>query len=99
MCIVSSETFAFISDPGHGWLEVPRQLLHDFGIEYDISRFSYVRGRTAYLEEDQDAGVFIEAFKVEKPDVELKFKEIHINVDSEIRNLRSYPMTREAITA
>lgn len=96
---MSKLTFAFISDPGHAWLEVPRQLLHDFGIEYDISSFSYVQGKTAYLEEDCDADIFIKAFKAEMPDVELVFKEVHISIDSQIRSYRSYPMVRPEVPA
>jgi hypothetical protein len=26
------QTFYFYTDPGHGWLEVPRELLQDLGI-------------------------------------------------------------------
>ncbi len=96
---MSKQSFAYIQDPGHGWLEVPRQLLHDFGIEYDISSFSYVLGKTAYLEEDCDMGVFIDAFKVEMPDVELDIKDVHINRESEIRAYRPYPMARPAVQA
>lgn len=57
--------YGFQSDPGHGWLVVPRKELQALGIEDKISSFSYQGGDKiwAYLEEDQDAGIFIQAFK------------------------------------
>ena len=33
------------------------------GIEADITDFSYIKGKTAYLEEDKDAGTYIRAMK------------------------------------
>jgi hypothetical protein len=62
----SSGSFAhgslrFISDPGHGWLEVPVSELVRLGIAKKISRYSYKKGAMAYLEEDSDAGVYLAA--------------------------------------
>ncbi len=57
------DTLTFYTDPGHGWLEVPVQLLKDLRVEYDISQYSYRAGSLAYLEEDCDAGRFLEAAK------------------------------------
>jgi len=54
--------FTFHTDPGHGWLEVPMSLLRDLGIADKISSYSYMRGDSAYLEEDCDAGLFVRAF-------------------------------------
>lgn len=51
----------FISDPGHGWLEVPVSELVRLGIAKKISRYSYKKGAMAYLEEDSDAGVYLAA--------------------------------------
>lgn len=53
--------FRFISDPGHGWLEVPIQLIDVLGIRNKISAYSYRRGLQAYLEEDCDAPEFLRA--------------------------------------
>lgn len=96
---MSKLTFVYTQDPGHGWLEVPRQLLHELGIEYDITVFSYIKGRTAYLEEDLDMPLFCQTFKSEMPDVELDIRERHINIDSPIRSYRPYPMARPMVTA
>mgnify|MGYP000041004342 FL=1 len=51
----------FHSDPSHGWLAVKLDELKMLGITQDISNFSYVKGKTAYLEEDCDAPKFIQA--------------------------------------
>jgi len=51
----------FISDPGHGWLEVPVSELVRLGIAKDISRYSYKKGAMAYLEEDSDMGKYLGA--------------------------------------
>ena len=56
-------TLTFHSDPGHGWLAVPLKMLRDLGVAGKISRSSYRRGPMAYLEEDGDAAVFVEAAK------------------------------------
>ena len=53
----------FISDPGHGWLEVPMGTIRYLGIEHKISGFSYRKGDMAYLEEDCDAPTFIDAYR------------------------------------
>ena len=54
-------TLRFISDPGHGWLEVPIAEVVALGIHNDISPYSYHHDGMAYLEEDLDAGVYIKA--------------------------------------
>lgn len=54
--------FKFHSDAGHGWLAVKRDLIYKLKIEHKISRFSYQKGSTVYLEEDMDMTTFINAF-------------------------------------
>lgn len=53
-------------DPGHGWLAVPTQALIDSGVAGQISTCSYINGQMtiAYLEEDCDAPLFLEAIGV-----------------------------------
>ncbi len=48
------------TDPGHGWLEVEKAELVKLGIADKISGYSYMKGDTAYLEEDCDAFLFAE---------------------------------------
>ena len=51
------------SDSGHGWLAVKLGEIKMLGIESDITEYSYIKGKTAYLEEDCDAMTFINAAK------------------------------------
>jgi hypothetical protein len=56
-----STHLTFIIDPGHGWLRVPLADIAALRIEEDISPYSFIDGRYAYLEEDCDYTVFINA--------------------------------------
>ena len=60
---MNERTYIFHSDPGHGWLQVPVKDIRDLGIMTDISRYSYQKGDVAYLEEDCDAPLFLEALR------------------------------------
>lgn len=51
------------SDPGHAWLAVKENDLYKLGIRDKITEFSFQNGKTVYLEEDCDAGTFIQACK------------------------------------
>lgn len=62
----------FISDPAHGWLSVDLQDLIDLKITEDISTFSYMTLTRAYLEEDCDATVYLNAAKAAGWDVTYK---------------------------
>ena len=53
--------YRMIVDSGHGWLKVTHNELRQLGIADKISLYSYSNGEYAYLEEDCDAGVFIDA--------------------------------------
>lgn len=56
----------YVEDPGHGWLIVTPAQLASYGItEAMISPFSYRSrdGGMIALEEDCDAGVFLDAFR------------------------------------
>lgn len=60
------------SDPGHAWLAVKLSEIEMLGIKTDISSYSYVKGKTAYLEEDCDAPKFIQAMRAKGIEVEVK---------------------------
>ena len=66
--------YTFISDPGHGWLEVPSAELIKTGIALDISECSYRDPKTGnvYLEEDIDAPLFMAAAGVTDKDIRHK---------------------------
>lgn len=55
------EAFTLFTDPGHGWLRVPRALLRELGILDRITPFSYQRGGDVFLEEDCDLFTFVQA--------------------------------------
>jgi hypothetical protein len=82
-----TEVFTFISDPGHGWLEVTTADLETVGLSTaSFSRYSYQHGHKLYLEEDCDAGRFIAAFQGRfghMPKIADRFEQ-----NTEIRNYR-----------
>jgi len=82
------ETFTFYADPGHGWLEVPRDLLHDLGIADEITPWSYQRLDTVFLEEDCDLTTF--ALAMNNAGRKFTMLETHTNGDSFVRSLPSY---------
>ena len=55
----------YIADAGHGWFAVPRRPLPEYGVEREISRFSYVSraARVVYLEHDVDIACFAGALE------------------------------------
>lgn len=59
----SERKFKFYRDASHGWLAVKIDLIESLGIRQKITQYSYKKGNTAYLEEDCDAPLFIEAYK------------------------------------
>ncbi len=88
----SKMIFNFHSDPGHGWLAVKKNLLRELNLAGSISNFSYMKGHTAYLEEDRDLSIFFKAFK-EKFGFEPKIKELkQVNWGSRIRGLDRFSM-------
>ena len=56
----------FYFDSGHGWLEVNYQELIDLGITKRITNWSYRDDKKVYLEEDIDAGTYIDAVEEQR---------------------------------
>ena len=71
----------FHTDPGHGWLEVPRAIVESLDIT--ISGFSYVKGDKYFLEEDRDASLFDQAAK--EAGLKLDITRKHTDNDHPIR--------------
>jgi hypothetical protein len=95
--LVAVGTYTFFTDPGHGWLEVDRSELDDLGILKKITKYSYQKGDKVYLEEDLDAGTFLEAKKRKGEKVNIREK--NTNSESRIRNFgmfRASERSREA---
>ena len=84
-----SKEYVFYIDPGHAWLEVGMDEIKRLGIEDRISRYSYVNGRFAYLEEDCDAPLFLRAMSDAGMHVECV--ERHTDCQSQIRGYLPYP--------
>ena len=75
----------YITDPGHGWLEVPKTLLVELAIQDKITPYSYENGGMAYLEEDLDMATFMQACYANKHVVSIE------DVYQERTPIRGYP--------
>lgn len=84
----------FYADPGHGWLEVPRDLLHGLGIADKITPYSYQRMDKVFLEEDCDFATFALAMK--ERGLPFDVVETHTNRDSFVRSLPRYKVEETA---
>jgi len=78
----------FLSDPGHGWAQVPMEVLQQLGIEDRISDCSYLRDGYAYLEEDLDWSTFVEAAAA--AGMVVTVREHHTDRLSRVRNYAHY---------
>jgi hypothetical protein len=78
----------YFTDPGHGWVCVKLDKLQDLGIADQISTYSYMRGSSAYLEEDCDLSLLFAACDAIGQRIELIFK--HTNNRSPIRSYATY---------
>ena len=90
-------SFHRVIDPGHSWLKVPVAELKRLGIESNISSHSYIRNGVAYLEEDVDAWIFLDARNAEKEP--LKIKEFVRARTSKIRKYQTYTPPVNAVPA
>jgi hypothetical protein len=73
------------SDSEHGWLRVTKKELEDLGLMDKISKYSYEDKEYIYLEEDLDAGVFLNCKKDEDIEIQEDYKPV-----SPIRKLKHY---------
>jgi hypothetical protein len=60
---MKTRSLTFHTDPGHGWLEVSRADLDALNITAQITPYSYQKAARVYLEEDVDAGLYLQAAK------------------------------------
>jgi hypothetical protein len=73
----------FHTDPAHGWLELPLSLMRELNIRPSV--YSYFDGVNAYLEEDCDASLALNA--LEALGIKLNISDRHTNGDSFVRRL------------
>lgn len=78
----------FHADSMHGWLAVKRKEVDALGLADKISGFSYQKGATVYLEEDQDLPLFKTA--VEAAGDTLEVKDAKVVKRSNIRGFKSF---------
>lgn len=85
---MNTKKLTFHADPSHGWLEVDFADLDALHITAQVSRYSYHSGTRAFLEEDCDAGLYLDAAKANGWVVNITEK--YTNHDSFIRNLSRF---------
>ena len=68
-----SRTVNFHADAAHGWLRVLYSDLVELGIAAAITNYSYQSGDWVYLEEDQDATVYMNAAEAAGWPVEISY--------------------------
>lgn len=78
----------WIADPGHAWLIVDMSELEALKIKDEISSYSYHRNDIAYLEEDCDADIYIQAVIDQRGvnSADLDSKVIQLNNDAPCRS-------------
>lgn len=79
---------SYYTDPAHGWVKVSKKVLFDLEISDKITRYSYMRGEYAYLEEDHDLSILINAYS--KRGITIQFNQSNSNRDSKIRGYARY---------
>ncbi len=67
----------FITDPTHGWLEVPIELIKQLNIKNNITNYSYMNNKNVYLEEDLDAQTFL--FYAKSNGLNIKINQLVVN--------------------
>lgn len=81
----------FYHDAAHGWIKVPLSKLKEFDIIDKISYYSYMRNDHAYLEEDCDAHVYLNALS--NRGIKFKFRD-HQSNRSRIRSYQCFNRDR-----
>lgn len=78
----------YVQDAGHGWFMVSCEELKSLGIAEKVSTYSYLDGEYAFLEEDCDAGLLIEAR--EKRGIETVTRSYYDGMDSVVRDMKPF---------
>ena len=85
--------FNLYIDPGHAWLRVPLSELRRLSLLQQISSYSFINNEWVYLEEDQDAALYLERLKEDGFDPFNEWgcvNEIVSNNPSQIRNYKHF---------
>jgi hypothetical protein len=91
-------TLIHYQDPAHGWVKCSVGLLYGLGIADKISKYSYRRNESVYIEEDGDFSTLLQAAKIQGLDIVLRSK--HTDKSSRIRSYDVYtnPVQRTGTT-
>ena len=81
-------TLIHYQDPAHGWIKCSIGLLYGLGIADKISRYSYRRNESVYIEEDGDFYTLLSAAEIQGLDIVLRSK--HTDKYSRIRSYKQY---------
>lgn len=79
-------TIKLYTDPGHGWAAVKVSVAQKLGFLSRVSQYSYVKGKTLYLEEDGDLPLY--CFAIRESGNTYTFDSKHTDARHPIR---SYP--------
>lgn len=82
----------YYTDNGHGWAACKIETLHALGIAGKVSTYSYVRGKTAYLEEDCDFALLLDALT--RAGTPYQITEKNTNGRHPIRSYSTYKVTQ-----
>lgn len=82
-------TLRFISDPGHGWAEVPKVLCRGLGLGTDFAS----RGHWCYLEEDDECSRLQRA--ADRRGVVLRFDPVEVDDFDQWLDSDAWPTTPE----
>lgn len=76
------------SDPAHGWIKISLKHLNQLNLIENITPFSYINNKHAYLEEDLDASRLLD--RLEELNIPYSFNYYHAYGSSKIRLYDSY---------
>jgi hypothetical protein len=85
---MKTQKLTFHCDPSHGWLEVMHEDIEALGITDKISQHSHARAGWVYLEEDNDADLFLSSAKAAGWTIQIVEK--YTGTDSHIRTMESF---------
>lgn len=83
-----NQTYNYLTDPGHGWLQVPHEHIAALNIT-GISGYSYKDKSFAYLEEDCDMALFVDKATSNGWTITFRLQNTKFG-DSFVRSLRRY---------
>lgn len=82
-------SYDIYNDGGHGWLKVRKSDIENLGINDKITHYSYMRNDWAYLEEDCDAPLYVNAL-IAKYGKQPKFRNHYCDRLSKIRTYQHF---------